>query len=134
MGSIANPGMGSPTHFPYGLVENPVAAAGTADVIAVNSQQVFVTATGVDAMTLAKPIAGVYPAGVPGSLGDPRDDGKEILIVSTTAQAHTVTTPANGINKTQHLLTFAGAVDNWVRLKAFGGTWYTIGSSGVTPS
>lgn len=134
MGAIGNLSFGSPTHFPYGTVRNPVQAAGSADVIPVSSGEVFITKAGIDAMTLALPTAGVYPSGVSQSLGDPKDDGKELLIVSTTAFAHTITTPATGVNKTLHLLTFAGAVGNHVRLKAFAATWYVVGSSGVTAS
>ena len=134
MGALSNPSMGSPAHFPYGVVENPTQATGNADILPINSSEVFITTAGVDAMTLALPKAGVYTPSVPGSLGDPRDDGKEIMIVSTTAFAHTITTPANGINKTLHLATFAGAVGNWIQLKAFGGTWYNVGASGVVVS
>lgn len=134
VGALSNLSFGSPSHFPYGIVQNPVKAAGSADVIPVASGEVFVTATGVDAMTLALPRAGVYPAGVPQSLGDPRDDGKELLILSTTAQAHTVTTPALGINGVNHILTFGGAVDDWIKLKAFNGTWWVVGSNGVVVS
>lgn len=85
-------------------------------------------------MTLPLPKAGVYFPSVPGSLGDPQDDGKELMVVSTTAFAHTITTPAGGINKTLHIATFGAAVGNWVQLKAFGGTWYVVGSLGVTLS
>lgn len=134
MASLLNLGVGSPSHHPHGLVENPVQANGTADAIPVGSGSVFVTTGQVDAMTLALPKAGVYTPSVPQSAGDPRDDGKMILIVATTAFAHTVTTPAGGINKTLHILTFAAAVGNWVQLIAFQGTWYVIGSLGVTIS
>lgn len=134
MGSLATLGSGFTTHFPYGVVQNPVVAAGSADALPVRSGEVFVTKAGVDAMTLALPTAGDYPSGVANSIGNPRDDGKELLIVSTTAFAHTITTPATGVNKTLHLLTFAGAVGNWVKIKAFAATWYVIGSSGVTAS
>jgi hypothetical protein len=134
MGSILTPPTGSPAHFPFGKVVNPVQAAAAADVLPVADAVVFVTRAGVDAMTLALPIAGSYPAGVPLSLGDPRDDGKKLLVVSTTAFAHTITTPANGINKTLHIATFGAAVGNWVLLIAFQGTWYMVGQLGVTLS
>jgi hypothetical protein len=134
MGALSNLGFGSSLHFPYGVIQNPVAAPGAADVIPVSSGVVFVTRAGVNAMTLALPKAGVYPSGNAQSLGDPRDDGKELTIVSTTAFAHTITTPTNGINKTLHLLTFAAAVGNWVQLISFGGTWYVTGLLGVTIS
>ena len=133
MGTLSNLGFGIPTYFPYGLVENPVQAKGSTDVIPVGSGEVFITTAGVDAMTLALPKAGVYPAGVAQSLGDPRDDGKEIVIISTTLFAHTITTPTNGINGSLHLVTFGAlAAGNYIRLKAFNGTWWQLDSRNAT--
>ena len=71
-------------------------AAGSAD--ALNYPGVcMITASGVDAMTLAAPIA-----------GDPHnggDDGKSVIIYDTTGHAHTITAPANAIANSKHLLT-----------------------------
>jgi hypothetical protein len=61
------------------------------------------------AMTLAAPTA--------------LQDGTEIFIVAETAHAHTITTPANGINGNKHILTFAAQGDSAV-LNAVGGVWY----------
>src|ERR1035438_561187 len=58
---------------------------------------VEVNTAGVDAMLLNQPIAGPQPLG---------DDGKSILIISNTANAHTITCAANGIINAKHLLTF----------------------------
>jgi hypothetical protein len=81
----------------------------------------FLTKAGVGAMTLAAPITGT-------------DDGKILRIQSTTAQAHTVTTPANGLNGSVHIGTFGGAIgDNFI-LQAEGGTWLVLSKTNVTLS
>jgi len=92
--------------------------------IALPTQQftdVMITKAGVAVMTLALPTAGV-------------DDGKRMRITSTTAFAHTVTTPANGFNGATHIATFAAAAGNNVLLEAQGGTWLVIENTGVTLS
>jgi hypothetical protein len=81
---------------------------------------VLLTAAGVVTATLPLPIAG--PPGV-------GDDGKIICFISTTANAHTVTTPAGGLNKTLHIATFAAAVGAYMWLVAFGGSWYVLNSN-----
>src|ERR1700676_60534 len=63
---------------------------GSSAAIGINSGVVYITKAGVAAMTLAAPTAGLPAAG--------GNDGQELTIVSTTANAHTVTTPANKIN------------------------------------
>ena len=65
--------------------------------------------------TLALPVAGRQSAG--------GDDGKRLTIISGTAQAHTVTTPATGINGGSTTLTFQAAIGNAIELIAYGGTW-----------
>lgn len=136
MSFLAQPLMGPPTRLPQGLVENPVVAPGTTDALPVASANVFVTQAGVDAMTLATPKAGVYPAGAANSqlFGEPRDDGKSLLVLDTTGHAHTITTAANIINGSNHIATFNGTVGSWILLMAFNGIWYVIGSSGVALS
>lgn len=136
MSYLTQPLMGPPTRFPSGTVENPVVAAGAADALPVASGCVFVTRAGVDAMTLAAPVAGVYPTGAQNSQlqGDPRDDGKALLVVLTTAQLHTITTPAGKINGSLHLVTFTAVIGNWVLFIAFNGIWYVVGSQGATLS
>lgn len=87
---------------------------------------VFITKASAEALTLALPTAGLPSAG--------GDDGKELEIVSTTAYAHTVTTPASGLNGASHIATFGTAVGNNIRLKAYSGGWYVISSIGITLS
>lgn len=126
----------SATKFPFGVVIGPIIASGSTDAIPVASCEVFVTTAGVDAMTLATAKAGVYPAGVPGVYpnGVMGDDGKRILVRSTTANAHTITTAANKINGNKHIITFSGAVTDFVELIAYNGIWWTLASSGATLS
>jgi hypothetical protein len=81
------------------------------------SGTVFFTGAGVDASTLATPVAG-DPA-----LGG--NDGLEISITDTSGKAHTVTTAANKINGNKHILTFDGTIGARIDLKAFNGVWYT---------
>jgi hypothetical protein len=83
----------------------------------------IITAAIIDAISLALPIA-----------GQAAQDGRIIRIISTTAFAHVVTTPASGINGASHLLTFAGAAGNSCQLEAYNGSWYVLGLNGVTVS
>lgn len=136
MSFLGQPILGVPTRFPYGVCKNPVVAPGATDALPVTDADVFVTTAGVNAMTLATPKPGFYPAGtaVMQSIGDPRDDGKRLLIVDAGGHAHTITTAAGKIVPAHHILTFGGTAGSWVRLEAFNGLWYIIGSLGVTAS
>lgn len=78
--------------------------------IAIKNGKVWLSAGSALAMTLALPTAGA-------------DDFKELLIISDAAQAHTVTTPSNGINGNKHIATFAALGDS-ITLVALGGVWY----------
>ena len=60
------------------------------------------------AMTLAVPTAA--------------QDGTQIFVTAETAYAHTITTPANGINGTKHIVTFAARGDGVV-LEAMNTVW-----------
>jgi hypothetical protein len=78
------------------------------------------------AYTLALPVAGLPQNG--------GQDGYVLKICSSTAFAHTVTTPANGLNGANHILTFGAAVGNGVELHAKNGTWLVFNKNGVTVS
>lgn len=80
-----------------------------------------ITKAGIAVMTLASPVAGT-------------DDGKVLRIVSTSAFAHTVTTPALGINTTLHIATFAANVGSAIELVAYAGTWMMFNQIGITLS
>jgi hypothetical protein len=95
--------------------------------IGITEGYVFITKAGVAAMTLALPNAGLPSAG--------GDDGRVLVINSTTAHAHTVTTPGNGINGNTHIATFSGDVTDSLELVAYNGAWRTVSTpSGITLS
>lgn len=137
MASLAMPSLGFPTRFPYGAPYNPINAKGAADALPIADSIVFVTTAGVDAMTLGNPVAGVYPSTNVGGdiLGTPNDDGKRLLIFSTTLFAHTITTAANKVNGNKHIITFSAlAVGSFVELIAFNGIWWVVAQNGATLS
>ena len=76
---------------------------------------VMITKGTAAALTLALPTAGA-------------DDGKELTFVDTTGAAHTITTPANGLNSALHIATCGGTKGQGGTLKAYNGGWW------VTPS
>lgn len=85
---------------------------------------VVITKGSAAALTLAAPVAGAASVG--------GDDGKELSVLSTTAFAHTVTTPANKINGNKLTATFAAAVGNIVEFYAYNGVWYVKNQTGIT--
>lgn len=104
----------------------PVTVAAASGAISVAAGVVAVTAAGVAALTLAVPVAGPASAG--------GQDGSQLTIVAITAQAHTVTTPVNGLNGTLHIATFGAAVGDAVTLTAYNGKWYATSLNGVVIS
>jgi hypothetical protein len=84
----------------------------------------FIETAGVDATTLATPLAGAPSAG--------GNDGLEITIIDNSGNAHTVTTAANKITPAHHLATFNGAKGSFVTLMARNGFWIPVQLSGVT--
>lgn len=112
-----------PKFSPFG--QNCIAAPGATDALPLYGN-VFVTKAGVDAMTLATPTAGSIAAG--------GNDGQILVVKSTTANAHTITTATNKINGNKAVATFGGAVTDFIVLIAFNGVWHVIASSGITLS
>jgi hypothetical protein len=86
----------------------------------------FLETAGVDACTLAAPVAGAPAAG--------GNDGLEITIIDNGGHAHTVTAPANAITPAHHLLTFNGTQGSFVTLIARNGKWLPVQQSGVAIS
>jgi hypothetical protein len=83
--------------------------------------QALITKTGAfAAMTLRAPTAGAVSNG--------GDDGRILTIVSSTAYAHTITTPAgnvlDGSGTPKHVFTFTANAGGSVTLQAQGGYWY----------
>jgi hypothetical protein len=59
------------------------------------------------------------------------DDGKELVIVSATAQAHTITLGSGDFNGgTKHIDTFS-VVGDVLRLVAYNGVWYISQNTGT---
>jgi len=89
--------------------------------ITIKNGTVLITKAGVCALTLADPTAGT-------------DDGKSLLIVSKTANAHTVTIAGGeaGQGAAADVGTFGAAANNWVRLTAYNGKWYSSSLLNVT--
>lgn len=86
------------------------------------------------AMTIPAPIKGPLTGttGTPPNLNG--DDMKTLLIFSNTANAHTVTAPANVFNGSLHIATWGAAIGNYIRFLAYNGFWYALDSKGVTLS
>jgi len=97
----------------------PYPVSGAIAIPSGRDTSVLLTKPGVGVYTLALPVAGA-------------DDGKKIRITSTTAFAHTVTTPATGYDGATHIATFAAAIGNGMLLEASGGTWLVVENTGVT--
>lgn len=86
----------------------------------------FIETAGVNATTLASPVAGAPSAG--------GNDGLEITIIDNSGHAHTVTAAANAITPSHHLITFNGTQGSFVTLVARNGKWLPVQQSGVTIS
>lgn len=99
-------------------IDGPLEVIDTNGAISSKSGLVLLTKAGVAAMTLAAPTTVT-------------DDRKILRIISTTAQAHTVTTPAASLNAGT-TATFAAAVGSSLALMAYGGKWYSVSTLGVT--
>jgi hypothetical protein len=93
---------------------------GGAGVVGIKGGKVIIADSGAALLTLVAPTAGAISAG--------GDDGKVLIIESTTAQAHTVTTPANKINGSKLTATFAAVADH-IELIAYQGVWYVLNNS-----
>jgi hypothetical protein len=126
-GSVA--GSANAALFAGPLQSSVQVASGSTDAITFPGVT-MITATGVDATTLALPTAGAFGTG---------QDGSWIRIISTAAHAHTVTvataghfivTNAVGAKTTA---TFTNAAD-FIEAVAYGGYWYVLAysSSGVS--
>jgi hypothetical protein len=79
----------------------------------------YIKTAGVNATTLAAPVAGNPAAG--------GNDNLSITIIDCGGHAHTVTAPANSINGNKHVITFPGTVGAQLTLRALNGVWYTDG-------
>jgi hypothetical protein len=111
----------APHNF-QGDVVYPTQILSADGAITAKSGNVLITKGSAAAITIAAPTAGT-------------DDGKELVIVSTTAFAHTVTNTSPGFNNNgagSDVGTFGAAKGNGLSLVAYNGAWYVIGNIGVT--
>lgn len=104
-----------------GGVQVPVEVAADDGAISIKSGIVVITKGTAAALTLAAPTAG-------------DDDGKVLIIDSTTAAAHTVTVAGGlrGAGTGADVGTFGAAIGNGVTLYAYNGSWYPIRNTNVT--
>lgn len=104
-----------------GGVKPRVTTALVDGAIGIFSQTVYITKASAAALTLAAPTATTH-------------DGVTIDIISTTAQAHTVTYTDgfNGGGASTDVGTFATAIGNGLRIQAYQGKWYVLNNIGVT--
>lgn len=102
--------------------------SGSTDAITLlaSDNNFYVTTAGVDAMTLATPIAGAMANG--------GDDGRRVRVTDVGGHAHTITTAANKIVPSHDTATFSGTAGAFIDLEAFNGLWYVKASSGQTLS
>jgi hypothetical protein len=119
-GAGNRPTFQAPSSFTLGCT----ALTGTADALPLLGA-VFVAATGVDAMTLATPVAGGPGTG---------NDGQRLRVTDAAGHAHTITTAADKIAPSHDTITFNGTVGSFVELIAYNGLWYVGASSGVSLS
>ena len=101
-----------------GAVKRPVQVASANGAITIKDGFVVLTKAGVAAMTLADPTATT-------------DDGKELTVIATTANAHTVTIAGglNGAGASADVGTFGGAVGDRFSVVAYNGKWYASGAT-----
>ncbi len=103
-----------------GGVQEPQEVASVDGAIGIKAGTVWITKASAAALTLAAPTAGT-------------DDNKRLEIISTTAQAHTVTIAGGvaGAGAAADVATFGAAVNNRITLKAYNGAWYSSGGAAV---
>lgn len=101
-------------------IGNPVEVIDTTGAISSTHGLVLLTKAGVAVMTLAAPVAA--------------DNGKILRIISTTANAHTVTTPSAKLNETSAIGTFGGAKGDNIVLVAYNTSWWVLSKVNVTLS
>ncbi len=124
---------GPTTNFPNGITADVIGNV-TGDVtggvkhntqvlsgdgaITIKSGKVIITKSSAAAITLADPTADT-------------DDGKTLEVISTTAQAHTVTIAGglNGAGSGADIGTFTTVVGNRFAVVAYNGKWYASGAN-----
>ena len=122
MSALLNLKRGVADNSDISQVFNVASANGAISIPDRGRKHVFITKGTAAALTLAAPTATTH-------------DGVEIVIVSTTAAAHTVTVATagmNGLGASGDVGTFGAAVGNGMTLVAYQGNWYLTCNIGVT--
>ena len=116
IGNVTGNVTGDVTGNLSGAVKRPVQVGSANGAITIKDGFVVLTKAGVAAMTLADPTATT-------------DDGKELTVIATTANAHTVTIAGglNGVGAGADVGTFGGAVGDRFSVVAYNGKWYASG-------
>lgn len=69
------------------------------------------------------------------TLAVPSVDGQLCTFIDETGHAHTVTTPASGINGATHIATFGGTAGSSIQFVSRNSIWWVVGTpNGVTLS
>ncbi len=110
--------------FQGGWQDTVQVASGATDALTFPAT-VMITKAGVDATTLATPVAGGPGVG---------NDGDRLLVVDTSGHAHTITTASNKIVPSHSLVTFGGSVGASIAFVAYNGLWYPLFATGVSIS
>ena len=122
MSSLLNLKIGTADNSDFKQVFDVASADGAITIPTRGRKHVFITKASAAALTLAAPTATTH-------------DGVEIVIVSTTAAAHTVTVSTTGMNDlgtSAHVGTFGASKGNGLTLVAYQGDCYVTSNIGVT--
>ncbi len=125
--TVRNPPYGSPKAVTVSstIINDDTGASGEVEsadgAIGITAGQAIITKGSAATLTLAAPTVTT-------------DDYKILRIEDTTGFAHTVTTPANKINGSLHIVTFDANKGSFIELLAYQGVWYTMGMLGVETS
>ena len=122
MSGLLNLKIGTADNSDFKQVFDVASGDGAITIPTRGRKHVFVTKASAAALTLAAPTATAH-------------DGVEIVIVSTTAAAHTVTVSTTGMNDlgtSADVGTFGASKGNGLTLVAYQGDWYVTSNIGVT--
>jgi len=105
---------------------------GTAAIALESSPMTVITGDGAIDITLGDWFRLTKGSAAAITLADPKqaDNGRQIVIVSGSAQAHTITVAGGigGAGGSDDVITFTNRIAASVTLKAINGSWYVIGS------
>lgn len=100
-----------------GGLKEPVTVVSADGAVSAKSGIVHITKAGVAAMTIADPTATT-------------DDGKTLVFISDTAQAHTLDNSAgsgfNGVGAGGDVGTWGGAIGDGLTITAYAGVWWVV--------